>query len=81
MALGATALMGVTGVAIDVASWEGTLRKMQGAANQAALATLTVANASGNKLTEAQRSFPFGLSGTARARYSSSRSASAPRMR
>jgi Flp pilus assembly protein TadG len=47
MALGATAIIGVTGLAIDVASWEVNLRKMQGAADQAALAALTVANAGG----------------------------------
>ena len=32
-ALGATAIIGFTGLAIDVASWEVTLRKMQGAAD------------------------------------------------
>ena len=53
-ALGATALIGITGLAIDVASWEVTLRKMQGAADQAALAALTVANAGGDKTTEAK---------------------------
>jgi Flp pilus assembly protein TadG len=50
-ALGATAIIGFTGLAIDVASWEVTLRKMQGAADQAALAALTVANASGSTAT------------------------------
>src|SRR5260370_10169313 len=53
-ALGATALIGFTGLAIDVASWEVTLRKMQGAADQAALAALTVANAGGDKTKEAK---------------------------
>jgi Flp pilus assembly protein TadG len=53
-ALGATALIGITGLAVDVASWEVTLRKMQGAADQAALAALTVANAGGDKTTEAK---------------------------
>src|SRR5260370_42401611 len=52
-ALGATALIGFTGLAIDVASWEGTLRKMQGAADQAALAALNVANAGGEKTKRA----------------------------
>ena len=47
-ALGATAIIGFTGLAIDVASWEVTLRKMQGAADQAAIAALTAANASGS---------------------------------
>lgn len=53
-ALGATAVIGVTGLAIDVASWEVTLRKMQGAADQAALAALIVADAGGEKTTEAK---------------------------
>jgi Flp pilus assembly protein TadG len=53
-ALGATAVIGVTGLAIDVASWEVTLRKMQGAADQAALAALIVADAGGQKTTEAK---------------------------
>jgi Flp pilus assembly protein TadG len=47
-ALGAMAIIGFTGLAIDVASWEVTLRKMQGAADQAAIAALTTANASGS---------------------------------
>jgi Flp pilus assembly protein TadG len=56
MALGATAIIGITGLAIDVASWEVNVRKMQGAADQAALAALTVANsnAGGDKTTEAK---------------------------
>jgi Flp pilus assembly protein TadG len=54
MALGATAIIGITGLAIDVASWEVNLRKLQGAADQAALAALTVANAGGDKTTEAK---------------------------
>jgi Flp pilus assembly protein TadG len=54
MALGATAIIGITGLAIDVASWEVNLRKMQGAADQAALAALTVANAGLDKTTEAK---------------------------
>jgi Flp pilus assembly protein TadG len=53
-ALGATALIGIAGLAIDVASWEVTLRKLQGAADQAALAALTVANAGGDKTKEAK---------------------------
>jgi Flp pilus assembly protein TadG len=53
-ALGATAIIGFAGLAIDVASWQVTLRKMQGAADQAALAALTVANAGGDKTTEAK---------------------------
>jgi Flp pilus assembly protein TadG len=53
-ALGATAVIGVTGLAIDVASWEVTLRNMQGAADQAALAALIVADAGGDKTTEAK---------------------------
>src|SRR5690349_15734500 len=53
-ALGATAIIGITGLAIDVASWEVNLRKMQGAADQAALAALTVANAGGDQTKEAK---------------------------
>jgi Flp pilus assembly protein TadG len=53
-ALGATAIIGFTGLAIDVASWEVTLRRMQGAADQAALAALTASNAGGDKTTEAE---------------------------
>ena len=52
--LGATAIIGFTGLAIDVASWEVTLRKMQGAADQAALAGLTASNAGGDYNTEAK---------------------------
>lgn len=51
-ALGATAIIGFTGLAIDVVSWEVALRKMQGAADQAALAALTASNAGGDKTTE-----------------------------
>jgi Flp pilus assembly protein TadG len=56
MGLGATAIIGITGLAIDVVSWEVNLRKVQGAADQAALAALTVANSNtgGNKTTEAK---------------------------
>jgi Flp pilus assembly protein TadG len=54
MALGATAVIGITGLAMDVASWEVNLRKMQGAADQAALAALTVANAGLDKTKEAK---------------------------
>jgi Flp pilus assembly protein TadG len=54
MALGAATIIGITGLAIDVASWEVNLRKMQGAADQAALAALTVANAGGYKTKEAK---------------------------
>jgi Flp pilus assembly protein TadG len=54
MALGATVLIGVTGLAIDVASWEVTLRRMQGAADQAALAGLTASDAGEDYTTEAK---------------------------
>jgi Flp pilus assembly protein TadG len=53
-ALGGTAIIGFTGLAIDVGSWEVTLHKMQGAADQAALAALIVSDAGGDKTTEAK---------------------------
>ncbi len=44
-ALGATALIGFTGLGIDVASWQVTLRKMQGAADQAVFAAAVASGA------------------------------------
>jgi Flp pilus assembly protein TadG len=49
-ALGATALIGFTGLGIDVASWQVTLRKMQGAADQAVFAG-ALASGNGETLT------------------------------
>ena len=44
-ALGATALIGFTGLGIDVASWQVTLRRMQGAADQAVFAAALASGA------------------------------------
>ena len=49
-ALGATALIGFTGLGIDVASWQVTLRRMQGAADQAVFAA-ALASGAGDTLT------------------------------
>jgi Flp pilus assembly protein TadG len=46
-ALAAMALMGFAGIAIDVASWEVTQRRMQGAADQAAIGAVVVGIAGG----------------------------------
>ena len=49
-ALGATALIGFTGLGIDVASWQVTLRRMQGAVDQAVFAA-AIASTAGDTLT------------------------------
>jgi hypothetical protein len=53
-ALAATALMGFTGLAIDVTLWELTKNKMQGAADQAAIGAVTAYLAGGGANTTSQ---------------------------
>ena len=53
-ALAATALMGFTGLAVDVALWELTKNKMQGAADQAAIGAVVAYLAGGGDSTTAQ---------------------------